>query len=198
VGALSLAFGAAAAWCGGADAAIVVTDVNASFLTNPANITFNGATQFTLSRMTNQFGPKNFITTLGPNLYAQQVLAGRVITDQPDPVPGNVSLKFTTAATATDLLSVPRDVDFFVPLAVVNGAARNFGYAQIGTANSGATLVSYAFETVANQPIIAGARPDAGAGGGAVIPGPSALAILALGAASVLAARRRRPQRQAA
>lgn len=184
-GALSLAFGAMSAWAGGAEAAIVVTDVNASFQNNPVNISFNGAPQFTLSRDVNQFGPKNFITTLGSNLFAQQVLAGRIVSDQPDPVPGNVSLKFQAALTPTDLLSVPRDVDFFVPLQVVNGTTRNFGYAQLGTANGGATLVSYAFETTPGQSIITGARPTA-------VPEPSSLAILAVGAASVFAARRRR------
>lgn len=184
-GALTLAFGAMAAFAPTADAAVIVTDVNTIFANNPATISFNGAPQFVLSRMDNQFGAKNFITTLGSNLYAQQVLAGRVITDQPDPVPGNVSLKFTSATTATDLLSVPRDVDFFVPLQVVNGDVRNFGYAQIGTANGGATLVSYAFETNPGQSIIAGARPTA-------VPEPSSLALLAVGAASVAAARRRR------
>ena len=185
---MSLAFGAMAALPGAANAAIIVTDVNTSFLTSPVSISFGGAPQFTLSRMTNaSFGPKNFITTLGSNLYAQQTLAGRIITDQPDPVPGNVSLKFVSAPTPTDLLSVPRQVDFFVPLQVVNGAVRNFGYAHLGTANDGATLLSYAFESTPGRAIVAGDR-----GTPAPVPEPSSLVLLAFGAASVAAARRQR------
>ena len=188
MGALSLAFGAMGAWSGSAEAAIIVTDVNTSFREAPVNISFGGAPQFTLSRMTDpNFGPKNYITTLGSNLYAQQSLAGKIISNQPDPVPGNVSLKFVAAPSPTDLLSVPRQVEFFVPLQLVNGATRNFGYAQLGTANDGATLVSYAFETTPGLAIIAGDR-----GAPVRVPEPSTLGLLALGAASVLAARRRR------
>ena len=193
MGALSLAFGAMAAWSGAAEASVIVTTVNTSFLNTPATISFGGAPQFVLSRMTDpnfSFGPKNFITTLGSNLYAQQSLAGKIISDQPDPVPGNVSLKFVPATMATDLLSVPRDVEFFVPLEVVNGATRNFGYAELGTANSGATLVSYAFESTPGQAIIAGAGVRNAVG--LPVPEPASLAMLALGAASVVAARRRR------
>ena len=117
IGALSLAFGGLAAWSSPSDAAVVVTQVNTSFASAPVNILFGGVPQFTLSRvMDPRFGPKNYITTLGSNLYAQQLLAGRIVSDKPDPVPGNVSLKFSAATKATDLLSVPRDVEFFVPL----------------------------------------------------------------------------------
>lgn len=190
MGATSLAFGAMAFWSGTAQASVIVTTVNKSFLTAPVTISFAGADQFVLSRATNQFGAKNFITTLGSNLYAQQVLAGRIVSDQPDPVPGNVSLKFAAAPTATDLLSVPRDVEFFIPLEVIKGTTKNFGYAELGTSNDGATLVSYAFETTPGKSLItAGVSINAGT---TSVPEPASLAMLALGAASVVAARRRR------
>ena len=188
IGALSLAFGAIGGWAGTAEAAIIVTDVNTSFREAPVNILFGGTAQFTLSRMIDpNFGPKNYITTLGSNLYAQQSLAGKIISDQPDPIPGNVSLKFVAAPTPTDLLSVPRTVEFFVPLELVSGANRNFGYAHLGTANDGATLLSYAFETTSGKALIAGDR-----GAPVPVPEPSTLGLLAFGAASVLVARRRR------
>ena len=191
LGALSIAFGGLAAWSGTSEAAVIVTPVNTSFATAPVSISFGGVPQFTLSRKTDpSFGPKNYITTLGSNLYAQQTLAGKVITDQPDPVPGNVSLKFVAAPMATDLLSVPREVEFFVPLEVVNGANRNFGYAELGMANGGATLVSYAFETVSGKSLVAAELPGT-ALGSVGVPEPASLAMLAFGAAGVLAARRR-------
>lgn len=74
ISAVSLAFGAMAVWSGTAEASVIATTVNTSFLNTPASISFGGAPQFTLSRMTEpnfNLGPKNFITTLGSNLYAQ-------------------------------------------------------------------------------------------------------------------------------
>ena len=191
LGALSLAFGGLAAWSSASEAAVIVTPVNTSFATAPVSIAFGGVPQFTLSRATDpSFGPKNYITTLGNNLYAMQLLAGRVVTDQPDPIPGNVSLKFRSASTATDLLSVPRDVEFFVLLEVVKGANHNFGYAELGTTNGGATLVSYAFETVSGKSLVT--TPLGTDQSGSIgVPEPASLAMLAFGAAGVLAARRR-------
>lgn len=191
LGAFSLAFGGLAAWSSLSESSVIVTPVNTSFATAPASIAFGGIPQFTLSRVQDpNFGPKNYITTLGGNLYTQQTLAGKVITNQPDPIPGNVSLKFVAAPTATDLLSVPRDVAFFVPLEVVKGANHNFGYAELGTFNGGATLVSYAFETVSGRSLIA--TPLSGSGQGSPsVPEPASLAMSALGAVGVLAARRR-------
>lgn len=169
-GAMAVALGAFGLCPTSAQAGVIVTQVNQDLAVSPiALITPDNVLQFAAT-----YSPTPSPTLkVGPNVgnlvASSLVNAGSVI---------GPSTTFQT--TPKTFPPFPNRV-VFEGLDIVSGPDNFYGWAEFGGAD-GTVLKAYAFETLANTPITAS------------VPEPAPLTVLAIGAAAVLAIRRRSAQ----
>ncbi|MGA9867798.1 MAG: hypothetical protein WBQ75_15335 [Acetobacteraceae bacterium] len=168
-GAMAVALGAIGLCPTAADASIIVTTPNVDVATAVAPISLGGTTEF-LAGVT---GSSLKVLPASGNLVSITTLAA-----------GSVIGPGTSFQSASLVFPPVPNADTFVGLDVVAGPDNTYGFADFG-GSGGTVLKEYAFETTPNTPITA------------LVPEPSPLTVLAMGAIAVLAIRRRSAERAA-
>ncbi len=172
-GAMAVALGAFGACPTAAQASVIVTQVNQDLAASPvALIIFDDFLQFAVTYSPTPSPTLKVAPNTGNLVASSLVNSGSVIGPS------------TTFQTTPKTFPPFPNTDVFEGLDIVSGADNFYGWADFGGAD-GTVLKAYAFETVANTPITAS------------VPEPAPLTVLAIGAAAVLAIRRRSAQPRA-
>ena len=174
-GAMAVALGAFGACATPAQAGVIVTQVNQDLAVSPiALINFEGSLQFAATYSPTPSPTLKVAPNTG-NLVASSLVGS-----------GGVIGPATTFQTTPKTFPPFPNTDVFEGLDIVSGPDNFYGWADFGGAG-GTVLKAYAFETIANTPITASLP----------VPEPSPLTVLAIGAAALLAIRRRSAQPRA-
>lgn len=200
-GALTVALGAGLA--GEAKAAVITTDIDPDFTLGSYDLDLdnNGTTDFTFSRTLGSGafvdGGSNAVLTDGfptkGTTFAAALGAGTTIGPNP--------FLFTSGSSAlfVDIDFGPPfgikqigpwtgPIDAFIGLQFDIGGNTHYGWVEANADGGNVTLERYAYEDQANTPIVTPALATA-------VPEPGSLALLATGAAGLLALGRRRRAR---
>ncbi len=181
-GAVALALGTVAIAAAPAAAAVVVTPVGIDLLTLGPGGTYSFPTdEFTIVVAS---GGLYSLSGSGPNDLVAGYFAGGtlpVVTKLPSGTTISAST-FATTNTKGGIMISPSSINpFFAALDIVVGTDNYYGWALFSDPPGSLIFEAFAFETLPNTPLVTPSVPE-----------PAGLSLLALGAAGVLAVRRRK------